>query len=528
MTQVEFQSISPSDFFYRNRELAGFSNPSRATYTAVRELLENSLDACEAQQELPEIYLRISEVGGSQSAETAFYKLRIEDNGTGVPEEHVPMAFGSVFYGSKYTLKQSRGTFGLGGTMAVLYGQITTHQPMLVISSTGGEIHEFTMMIDIQNNQANILKHNVKQNPTGWRGTVLELQMEGDYSRIMYRLLDYLKQTAMVNPFADMTYIDPKGRLYRYERGTDKMPPLPRAVEHHPHGVDVETFRRLISTTKARNLKEFMMMHFQGVGPTTADRFLKFAGLSPGAKPRNLGTEDMVKIVRATKEYTDFKRPDASCLSPIGEELLEAGIRKELGLTGEDYIKVVTRKPSTYLGFPFVVEAAVATGPTVRKTHGAGITLYRFANRIPLLFDEGSCVVWKAANKNINWKTYKVEADTSLAIAVHVCSTKIPYKSVGKEYMADQPEVEKEVTNAIREASRGVRVYISRKFRIARERRRLNIFNKYLPKIAEFAAKLAEKPVPDVEPLLEMVSTTIPDVEKKLEEVPEIVEEADE
>jgi DNA topoisomerase-6 subunit B len=528
MTQVEFQSISPSDFFYRNRELAGFSNPSRATYTAVRELLENSLDACEAQQELPEIYLRISEVGGSQSAETAFYKLRIEDNGTGVPEEHVPMAFGSVFYGSKYTLKQSRGTFGLGGTMAVLYGQITTHQPMLVISSTGGEIHEFTMMIDIQNNQANILKHNVKQNPTGWRGTVLELQMEGDYSRIMYRLLDYLKQTAMVNPFADMTYIDPKGRLYRYERGTDKMPPLPRAVEHHPHGVDVETFRRLISTTKARNLKEFMMMHFQGVGPTTADRFLKFAGLSPGAKPRNLGTEDMVKIVRATKEYTDFKRPDASCLSPIGEELLEAGIRKELGLTGEDYIKVVTRKPSTYLGFPFVVEAAVATGPTVRKTHGAGITLYRFANRIPLLFDEGSCVVWKAANKNINWKTYKVEADTPLAIAVHVCSTKIPYKSVGKEYMADQPEVEKEVTNAIREASRGVRVYISRKFRIARERRRLNIFNKYLPKIAEFAAKLAEKPVPDVEPLLEMVSTTIPDVEKKLEEVPEIVEEADE
>jgi DNA topoisomerase-6 subunit B len=290
----------------------------------------------------------------------------------------------------------------------------------------------------------------------------------------------------------------------------------------------VETFRRLISTTKARNLKEFMMMHFQGVGPTTADRFLKFAGLNPGTKPRNLGTEDMVKIVRATKEYTDFKRPDASCLSPIGEELLEAGIRKELGLTGEDYIKVVTRKPSTYLGFPFVVEAAVATGPTVRKTHGAGITLYRFANRIPLLFDEGSCVVWKAANKNINWKTYKVEADTSLAIAVHVCSTKIPYKSVGKEYMADQPEVEKEVTNAIREASRGVRVYISRKFRIARERRRLNIFNKYLPKIAEFAAKLAEKPLPDVEPLLEMVSTTIPDVEKKLEEVPEIVEEADE
>lgn len=528
MTQVEYKSISPSDFFYRNRELAGFSNPSRATYTAFRELLENSLDACEVQRVPPDIFIRISEVGGSHSGDTTIYKLRIEDNGTGVSEEHLPKAFGSVFYGSKYTLKQSRGTFGLGGTMAFLYGQITTHKPMIVTSSTGGDIHEFVMMIDIQNNQANILKHSVKQNPGGWRGVALELQMEGDYSRIMYRLLDYLKQTAMVNPDADLTFVDPRGRLYRFERGTEKMPPMPKAVEHHPRGVDVETFRRLISTTKAKNLKEFMMTHFQGIGPTTADRFLKFSGMNPGAKPRNLSPDDIVKVVRATKDYTDFKRPDASCLSPIGTELLETGIRKELGLTDEDYIKVVTRKPSTYLGFPFIVEAAVATGPTVRKTHGAGITLYRFANRIPLLFDEGSGVVWKAANKNINWKTYRVESDTSLVIAVHVCSTKIPYKSVGKEYMADQPEVEREITNAIREASRGVRVYISRKFRIARERRRLNIFNNYLPKIAEFASKLAEKPIPDVEPLLDMVSANIPEVEKKLEEVPEIVEEAHE
>jgi DNA topoisomerase-6 subunit B len=271
-----------------------------------------------------------------------------------------------------------------------------------------------------------------------------------------------------------------------------------------------------------------MMENFQGVGAITAEKFLKLAKVSEKINPKKLAPEDIVKIVRSTKEYNDFKRPIASCLSPIGEELFETGITKELNLSDEDYIKVVTRKPSTYLGYPFIVEAAVATGRTIRKTHGPGITLYRFANRIPLLFDEGSGVVWKSAYKNINWKTYSIESDTPLVIAVHVCSTKIPYKSVGKEFMADQPEVEKEITNAIREAARGVRSFMSRRHRIAREKRRLNIFNKFLPKIAEFSARLAEKEPPNIDSLLSLVSADIPDVEKKLEEVPEIVEESSE
>ena len=529
MTQPEYQSMSPSDFFYRNREIAGFSNPSRAIYTAVRELIENSLDATESCMTPPKILLRISEVPDQKDTETKVFVMRVEDNGTGIPAEHIPKAFGQVFYGSKYELKQARGTFGMGGTMAVLYGQITTHAPAKISSSTGGEIHDFTMNIDIQNNRANIFKHNIRQNPTGWRGTSIELQMDGDYSRIMYRLIEYIKQTAMVVPYADITYIDPRGRLYKYERGTEKMPELPRSVLPHPHGVDVETFRRLLSTSKAKNMKAFMMNSFQSIGNITAEKFLKVAETNPKTKLKSLASEDIVRIVRATKEYKDFKRPIANCLSPIGVELFETGIRKELGLTDDDYLKVITRKPNTYLGYPFIVEAAVASGKTIRKSHGPGVHIYRFANKIPLLFDEGSGVIWKAANKNINWKTYNVDNDTPIVVAVHVCSTKIPYKSVGKEFMADQPAVEKEITNAIREASRGVRSYISRRTRLQREKRRLNIFNNYLPVIAEFAMRLSEsKELPNVEPLLQAVNTE-PKVEKPvLEEVPPIVEESSE
>ncbi|MDP6457945.1 MAG: DNA topoisomerase VI subunit B, partial [Candidatus Bathyarchaeota archaeon] len=244
MTEIIYQSISPSDFFYRNREIAGFSNPSRAIYASVRELLENALDACERQRVPPDIFLRLTEVSTSEGG-TNIYIMRIEDNGTGLPPKQIPSAFCRVFYGSKYTLQQARGTFGLGGTITILYGQITTHQPVVITSSTGGDIHEFTMMIDIERNEPMILKHKVMENKKGWRGTVVHLQMEGDYSRIKRRLLDYLKQTAMVSPYADITFVDPMGRLFRFERGTETMPPLPQPVKPHPHGIDVENFRRL-------------------------------------------------------------------------------------------------------------------------------------------------------------------------------------------------------------------------------------------------------------------------------------------
>lgn len=525
MTEVEYQSISPSDFFYRNREIAGFSNPSRAIYASVRELLENALDACEARRVPPNIYLRITEVAASETGSN-IYTLRIEDNGTGVPAEHIPQCFGQVFYGSKYTLRQSRGTFGLGGTITILYGQITTHKPVIVTSSTGGDIYEYEMMIDIEHNQPLILKQTVLENKKGWRGTAVELQLEGDYSRSRYRIYEYLKQTAMVNPYADITFVDPRGRLYRFKRATEQMPPLPQPVKPHPHGIDVETFRRFVAVTKARTMKAFMMGHFQGVGPTTAEKFLKAAKISPKAKPRTLNPEDIVRLVRTAREFDGFIRPDPSCLSPIGEELLETGIRKEMNMGEDDFLKMVQRKPSTYLGFPFIIEAAIAHGKSIAKQTRGGIAIYRFANRIPLLFDESSGVVWKVVNRIIKWSTYKVSADTSLVVVVHVCSTKIPYKTVGKEYMADQPEVEREITNALRTVARSLRLFIARSIRIAREKRRLDIFEKYLPKIAEFSTKLSDREEPpSIEPLLAAVSMSLPEVEKKISEVPQIVGE---
>ena len=121
-TKTTFSGISPSEFFYRNRDLAGFSNPAKALYTATRELVENSLDACESSQILPNIYVRMTPiVEHLHESEPRTYLLKVSDNGPGIDPSQTPKALGRVLYGSKYKLRQARGMFGMGVTMAVLY-----------------------------------------------------------------------------------------------------------------------------------------------------------------------------------------------------------------------------------------------------------------------------------------------------------------------------------------------------------------------------------------------------------------------
>ena len=501
MAQQTFEEISASDFFYRNRDIAGFTNPSRAIFVAIREIVENSLDAAESQKIPPEIYVRLS-FEAEATKDTQIYKLHIEDNGCGIQPRFIPSAFGQILYGSKYKLKQTRGTFGLGGKMALLYGQITTHQAAVVTSSTGetNKIYTFKLMIDIQRNRPIILDRKVQINKEAWRGTIIEFTLEGDYLRAMPKILEYFKQTAMVNPYANLTFVDPKGRFYKFNRGTTVMPEPPKQTLPHPYGVDVEMLQRLIMITTFTNLTDFLRGHFHRVGEITAKKFLEFSGLSPSKNPKKLSHEEIVKLTQNLKKFKDFLPPDASCLSPLGEDLLKAGIVKELN---PEYLVVHQRKPSTYAGHPFIVEMGIAYGGGVPKT--GAFVVYRFANRIPLLYDEASDVSFRVIS-SMNWRRYKVSPDMPIAIVIHICSTKVPYKTVGKEFIADRAEVRREIANELREVARQLGHFLSRQEHVDREKKRISIFAKYLPRIAQFSAILAGKErIPDIEKLLKSV-----------------------
>ncbi len=524
--KVTYSEISPSEFFYRNRDLAGFSNPSRALYTSVRELVENSLDACEQASILPEIVCKIelATEANSSTGDQLRYVITISDNGPGIEAKHLPNAFGRVFYGSKYKLKQSRGMFGMGGTMAILYAQITTNKPVTISSCFDEKTtHTMDMLIDIQENKPIILRHSTEDSG-GKTGTSVRLTLMGDYLRAAQKIQDYFKQTAVVTPYANITIVDPEGRESKYVRATTVTPAPPTETLPHPYGIDVEALRRLIKISQEQTLTKFMTSNFHRVGEKTANKFLSFAGFEKSMKPKALTNEDVVRFVNSLHQFGEFLPPDASCLSPLGDEIMKAGIMKELQ---PEFIEMSIRPPSAYSGFPFIVEVGIAYGG---KIIPQGIRLLRFANRIPLLYDEANDVAFKVVNEEIDWKHYRIPQDAPLAIITHVCSTKVPYKTVGKEYLADRPELERELKNASRDILRKLSTFLAHKGSMEFQKKRMNIYGKYLPLIARFSSELAGiKTYPNYKQLLksqEIEEAGEESVEVDLAESPPQAEEA--
>jgi len=501
---VEFQAISPSEFFYKNRDIAGFSSPARSLYMSIRELTENSLDACEAGRILPEVYVELSLEKDSDS-DVKTYRLSVEDNGIGVEGDKIPWAFATVLYGSKYGYRQSRGTFGLGGTMALLYGQITTNRPAVVTSSTGGkEIHRYQLMIDVLENKPRIMGHDKSVNKDGWHGTIIDYFLEADYTNSRAKIIEYMRNTAMVNPHATITFVDSRGRLYHYPRAVEEAPAPPQESKPHPVGVDVETMTRLLSTSKSKSLQGFLVSAFQRVSSKNAKEVLELASLPHDLNPKKLKHDQVTALVEGIKKYGKFRSPDPTPLSPIGIKFLESGIRLMLN---PDFLYTVQRQPKSYSGYPFVIEAAIAYGGEIQPTET--INLYRFANKIPLLYDERADAAWKVVSEKIDWNNYRVPKLAPLAVFASICSPKIPYKTVGKEAIADRPEIERELTIAIRECARHLKSYLTRIEKREATAKRLGVYAKYLPKIADFAAKAAgRRKAPDVGLLLKKMGVT--------------------
>ncbi|MEK4032364.1 ATP-binding protein [Methylocystis sp. IM3] len=148
------KEISVSEFFLKNRHLLGFDTPAKALVTAVKEAVDNALDACEEAGVLPEISVEVS--GRLEQSRVA-----VEDNGPGIVESQIARIFGKLLYGPKFhKLSQSRGQQGMGISAAAMYGQLTVGKPLHIISRVEGEAlaSELYVSIDTANNRPDIYK----------------------------------------------------------------------------------------------------------------------------------------------------------------------------------------------------------------------------------------------------------------------------------------------------------------------------------------------------------------------------------
>ena len=505
------REISVSEFFLKNRHLLGFDSLSKAVVTTVREAVDNALDACEEAGILPEIVVEISDRGDA-------LLVTLEDNGPGIVEGQIGRIFGKLLYGSKFhKLSQSRGQQGMGISAAGMYGQLTTGKPMHIVSRIAGERQatELYVSIDTTRNQPDIHR----KRHVDWdrpHGTRVEVEIEGRYRHGHNSVESYLKQAAIANPYVTFILRDPHNVETRFERCMQMLPPAPVEIRPHPHGVELGRLIQMLSDTKARTLLQFLEREFSRVGRKTALAIIEQAGsgLSARSYPTRIAHAQATRLYRAISR-TKISAPRTDCLVPIGEERLLEGLHKEVNA---DFYTVVTRRPAVYRGNPFQVELALAYGRPdgaklnvgkdgaihrVKKGKGqkktgerddlighAGepVRLLRFANRVPLLYQQSACAITRAVAQT-NWRAYGVQQPKGglpvapMVILVHIASVWVPFTSESKEAVAAYPEILHELKLGLQECGRRLATHLRHETALRREFDQRSRIEKYLPHI---------------------------------------------
>ena len=516
------RDISVSEFFLKNRHLLGFDNARKALLTTVKEAVDNSLDACEEANILPEVWTELIQVAENR------YRVIITDNGPGIVKAQIPKVFAKLLYGSKFhRLRMSRGQQGIGISAAGMYGQLTTGVATKITSKTGPKkkAHYYELQIDTRKNEPHI----VKDDEIHWEhahGTRVEIELEATYQRGRQSVDEYLQACAIANPHVTFRYriillpkeekpaadaplpqnsTTPPPQLPEwivFERGAKELPAQPQEIKPHPHGIELGMLMQLLKNTTARNVRSFLHSEFSRVSDRVALEICQRAGLEPKSRPSNVAFRESENLFKAIND-TKLMNPPLDCLSPIGEEQLLAGLKKEVDA---DFYDAVMRPPAVYRGNPFQIELALAyksPGKSKSEERGASavernnesptaeepIRLLRFANRVPLLYQQGACSITKAV-QGVDWKNYGLSQPRGqlpmgpLTLLVHMASVWVPFTSESKEALAGYDEILREITLGLQELGRRLSVYLSRRRRDLEAQRKRDYMQLYVPHLA--------------------------------------------
>ena len=492
------KEISVAEFFERNKHILGFGNTTRALVTSVKEGVDNALDACEEVGILPDIIVEIKNHDESECI------IIIEDNGPGVVKKQIPHIFGRLLYGSRFhVVRQSRGQQGIGISAVVLYGQLTTGKHAKIISKVeeGKPAVITELVIDTNKNRAEVINQDI----THWEkpsGTRVEICIMADYKRGKRFIYDYLQGTSIVNPHARIVFKDAEGNEHVFERTADILPKKSIEINPHPYGVELGTLIKIAKNSKSRKLSSFLKTEFSSMGDRTTNSVCEEAHLDKELNPKEMSREQFLKLHKAFKKVK-IMAPSTDCLSPIGETLIRRSLKSETMEISPEFIITASRPAGVYSGNPFQVEIGLVYGGNLPKDKQ--IKILRFANRIPLLYQQGDCLITDAIS-NIDWRRYGLDQPSGKGlpigpaiILVHVSSTQIPYTSESKEAIADIPEMQSEIELAVRECARKVQHHINKKVKRVKTREKFDLITKILPEIAKKSSSMIGKPVPSLE-----------------------------
>jgi DNA topoisomerase-6 subunit B len=474
------REISVAEFFTKNRHLLGFDNPRKALLTTIKEGVDNSLDACEEAGILPDVKVVIS-----PDKEDDRFRVTIEDNGPGILKKQIPKIFAKLLYGSKFhRLKMSRGQQGIGISAAGMYGQLTTGKPISITSKTSRNkpAHHYELEIDTKRNEPRIITDETVE----WQaqqGTKVEIELEAKYQKGRQSVEEYLEQTAIANPHVSLQFVPPNNEIQKYPRASKELPVQTKEIKPHPYGVELGMLIKMLHDTKARTLQSFLHSEFSRVSNQVARTICEKAKIYERARPTRIARQEADKLFKAVNQ-TKIMNPRMDCLSPIGEELILTGLKKQINA---DFYTAVTRPPSVYRGNPFQIEAGLAYGGSLPAEGLA--RLLRYANRVPLLYQQSACAMTRSV-LNTAWRNYALSQSAGalpsgpLIIIIHMASVWVPFTSESKEAVAHYPEIIKETRLALQECGRRLAVFIRRRRKAAESQRKKAYIQQYIPHIA--------------------------------------------
>ncbi len=504
------KQVAISEFFEKNKHFLGFDSSVRSLITAVKEAVDNALDACEEARILPEIFIQISKVDDKKN----IIELLIEDNGPGIPKKSIEKVFGQLLFGSRFhAIRQSRGQQGIGITGVVMYSQLTTGRKTHVRSKIKSEATASIVKIGLDTRANKAIKEGEDREIWMGRdgepkehGLEVRTRLKGKYQKGRQSVWQYLRMTSIVNPHADITYVDPDGETFHWPRVTERLPTKVEAIKPHPHGIELGALQRMLRESKDSKMNIFLRNNFSGISVRAAKELLAAAEVEEKTKPPSMAPEQIRALLEAFQGDRLFQgkqikllNPPTNCLSPIEELLIKKGLSKTID---SKFVTTMTRAPAVSSGNPYQVEVGLIFGDGMAADKP--VEILRFANRVPLMYQQGGCLLTKAI-ESVDWRQYGLDQAGGkgipkgpAALLVHLASTNVQFTSEAKEAVADNEEVFEELRKAMLEMGRGLRKHLEKQKKKAKTQEKFELVNDIIPAIAEKAANILERPVPDL------------------------------